>query len=681
MKKVLLLGLAAIATPFSVNAQCTTSDATNCVCADGTSTDCDLLPDINISWEALENYMNGPTEYSQSGNGANDGRLRVTGSTPNIGYGSFTVRGSNYFVCGTDTLNGDPGTCPDGSAPRQLITQRIYHKDGNTMTYWDRWAGAMTYHPTHNHNHVDDWGVFTLRIEDPNDPNPLNWPIVGEGAKLGFCLMDYGTCSYYSGHCRDLNQFYQQGTVWENPDFPNYGLGGGQYNCSVVEQGISVGYTDIYNENLDGMWIDIPPGTCNGDYWIVAEVDPHNVFLESDETNNWTAVPITLTEQDVPGNPTVSISANGAGSLCAGQSVTLTSSAGTDFVWSTGETTQSITVSQAGTYTVTTTSYCGTGTSDAFEVTINPTPDAPTVTGDDELCAGQSATLTSTGTDVVWTDDQGFEVGTGNTFTTPSLSASTTYFAHDVNFTAGVDYNVGLLDNSAGGGYFTGDQWLIFDAMEPFILRSVKVYADGDGNRTIRLLDQGGNQVQAGTFFIPDGESRVTLDFNVPAGSNYELRVDGTPNLWRNNTGVSYPYDIANTVSIHTSSAGGNYYYFFYDWEVVVGESTCAGPQTAHAITVDPCIGIDEGTDMNDNISVYPNPNNGQFTFDIEIPGTAHFNLSVVDMMGKVVYGKELRNITGNYKQNIDLEGIADGIYFVRVDMNGQTYHRKLVIQ
>src|SRR5690606_9041815 len=132
-------------------------------------------------------------------------------------------------------------------------------------------------------------------------------PIIGDGAKLGFCLMDYGTCSYYNNHCKDTNMYYSQGNTLINTDFPNYGLGGGSYNCSVVEQGISSGYTDIYSENLDGMWINIPPGTCNGNYWIVAEVDPKDNFIESREDNNWTAIPITLTLQDAPGNPNFTI--------------------------------------------------------------------------------------------------------------------------------------------------------------------------------------------------------------------------------------------------------------------------------------------------------------------------------------------------------------------------------------
>ncbi|NDA99252.1 MAG: hypothetical protein EBY31_08640, partial [Flavobacteriia bacterium] len=89
-----------IALALNVNylySQCTTTNATSCVCDDGTQ-NCLLLPDITASWKGIAN--GGWTEYPQSnagtnynGQGPDDGRLRVTGSTPNIGHGSFTVRG------------------------------------------------------------------------------------------------------------------------------------------------------------------------------------------------------------------------------------------------------------------------------------------------------------------------------------------------------------------------------------------------------------------------------------------------------------------------------------------------------------------------------------------------------------------------------------------------------------
>ena len=83
--------------------------------------------------------------------------------------------------------------------------------------------------------------------------------------------------------------------------FPNYGMYGA-YSCDPTVQGISVGRTDVYYEGLQGMWINLLPNLCNGNYWIVLQVDPRNVFREENEDNNWTAIPFTLTQQRAAGS-------------------------------------------------------------------------------------------------------------------------------------------------------------------------------------------------------------------------------------------------------------------------------------------------------------------------------------------------------------------------------------------
>ncbi|MBP7409894.1 MAG: hypothetical protein KA941_14135, partial [Flavobacteriales bacterium] len=89
-----------LAGSLDLPAQCTTSNATSCDCPDG-SNDCDLLPDMTTSWYAALNYLSGPTEEV--------GRVYLTSSTPNIGYGPLEVRGVDLngyrrFVCGIDTF-------------------------------------------------------------------------------------------------------------------------------------------------------------------------------------------------------------------------------------------------------------------------------------------------------------------------------------------------------------------------------------------------------------------------------------------------------------------------------------------------------------------------------------------------------------------------------------------------
>jgi hypothetical protein len=115
--------------------------------------------------------------------------------------------------------------------------------------------------------------------------------------------------------------------------------------------------------------------------------------------------------------PTATITASGTTTICAGSSVTLSAPAGAAYVWSNGATTQSITASTAGAYTVTVNSNGCTATSSATTVTVNALPVATiSASGVTNLCQGGSVTLTaSPATTYLWS--------TGAT--TPSITVST----------------------------------------------------------------------------------------------------------------------------------------------------------------------------------------------------------------------------------------------------------------
>ncbi len=392
MRKIYVVLVALLCSWQLAVSQCTLTNSTSCTCLGG-GTNCDLLPDIKASRYPLTQIgSSGVIEYSQTGNGSNNGLLRISVTTPNIGHGPMETRSTNIFVCGTDTFVGTaPSICPDGiTYPKILINQRIYHKNGNTMSYYDRAAGTMTYHPSHGHQHVDDWGVYTLRTQT-TDPNPLNWPIVGNGAKLAFCLLDIGPCTSGTLCIADNGDTLNTSAEF----YGNYALGGGSYGCSTTLQGISVGYYDTYVQSLDGMYIVIPPGTCNGNYYIVCQQDPYNYFLEENDNNNVIAVPFTLTKQ--AGTVPV-VTGSGATTFCTGGSVTLTSTAATSYLWSNGATTQSITVNQSGTYscTVDGTTACP-ATSNAVTVTVNPMSVSAGASSTN-ICSGQQVALNSSAT-------------------------------------------------------------------------------------------------------------------------------------------------------------------------------------------------------------------------------------------------------------------------------------------
>jgi hypothetical protein len=656
--------------------QCSTQtlQSQTCVCKDGTS-DCALLPDLSLSWFALDNYMSGPTEYSQTGNGVNNGRLRITGSTPNTGHGSFTVLGSNSFVCGTDTLTGDPGICPDGNPPRQLIVQRVYYKNSDgTMTYEDRWAGAMTYHPTHGHNHVDDWVVFTLRIEDPNEPNPLNWPIIGNGAKIGFCLMDYGTCSFYNGHCRDNNTLHGQGTILVNEDFPNYGLGGGNYGCSPAIQGISSGYTDIYSENLDGMWIDIPPGTCNGDYWIVGVVDPLNHFLEEDETNNWTAIPFTLTQQTAE-DFQAHIMHNNRLTICAGDSVLLTATPGSLYTWNNESHTQAIYAKESGEYYVTVTSMCGTDMSDPVSVTVIDLPENPEA-NDLSICAGETLFLEATGNEIHWFDANMAEIGVGNMLAVEGVWSSTQFYAQEHDNPEATIAHVGKVESGVGF-YSNATASLVFQVYQQAVLKSVKIYAQQSGSVIVRLKNNLGQIIQQKIIAVSEGEHRAYLNFDLPVGTGFYLEASGAnmPFMFRSNEGLAYPYTLPGILAITAPTVGYNY---FFDWEVITSGAFCPSELTQVNVTVDCGLSLSE-MDLSQFLLVYPNPSSSEFQIEFQLPEAGFTELEVRNTLGALVW-KKTTGVTQIIQEKFSAKELSNGVYFLTVFVEGKSYQRKLIV-
>ncbi|MEO8087330.1 MAG: T9SS type A sorting domain-containing protein [Bacteroidota bacterium] len=259
--------------PNQTSLICNTSDASGCFCPDG-GQDCDLLPDLQSSDDAQT-----PAYWESLGS------VNVSNATPNIGWGPLEINSANNCFCDTVSVPCATAACPDGNPPTQMVNQRIYHKNGNSMTYWDRPAGTMAYHASHGHIHVDDWVWIDLRRKT-GDPNPLNWPLTGIGNKQSYCLVNLGDCTSSFGVCHD-----DAGNFISQADIPNSNLGS-VAGCGL-NQGIYVGQFDTYGS----INIPLPVGTCNGEYYALSIVDPLDHMLEQSETNNWILVRVNLAQQ------------------------------------------------------------------------------------------------------------------------------------------------------------------------------------------------------------------------------------------------------------------------------------------------------------------------------------------------------------------------------------------------
>lgn len=670
----LLVSLLATLSPLLIAQNCSTTSGVDCRCLDTNQVNCDLLPDLTVSVKILTD-TGGYIEYPQHNavsmypTLSDDGKLRLSVGVPNIGNGPLEIKAINYFTCGNDTSLGNPGVCPDGSQPKGLVNQLVFHKIADSMTYYLHNAGAMAYHPLHSHFHVDDFAYYTLRIKKNGEPNPLKWPIVGQTTKNSFCLEDGANCSSCIGCCKDS----LDNTLLDS-NFVNFGMGGPDYyTCGSGTQGISPGFFDVYSKEYWGMWIDIPPGTCNGNYYIVIQIDPLNHFLESNKKNNVAAVPITLTKQDTAGNPLATIYPEGFTTFCQGDSLKLTANAGYSYVWSTGDTLQSITVKQSGTYSVTVTSSCGTASSTPVTVTVLAVPPLATVTGDN-ICKNDTALLQATGTDsLIWYLNTISEnrINTGTTYKTPPLAQTTTYYVENVKRISGSSFVTGKTDTAGGGRYYAANGYIMFDCVSPFTLNAITLYTSDTGTTVIKLLDWSGYLIYSKVILLAKGKNRVVLDVPVFKENNYMLTVSGDSIYFGNTGNVNYPYQVAGVLNIHSSTFGNDTYPYFYEWEIKTFDLMCSsGRVPVTALVNSGCtVGMNTYKQSQMQVNVFPNPAVESTTVTLQGCETAaRYSFRLYDVFGKEVHVRYLTpNGTTTIKFNINRNDFSAGLYFYKI--------------
>ncbi len=403
---------------------------------------------------------------------------------------------------------------------------------------------------------------------------------------------------------------------------------------------------------------------------------------------------ITVTVNSDVQAPT--ISAVGALDFCEGQSVQLTASEGVSYLWSNGEETQTINATLPGEYSVQVEGGCGFASSSVTSVFVYDAPAAPSAADVTIGETGITADLTATGSNLFWYDvaTGGSPIGSGSTFTTPAITTSpVSYWVEDVATFGGVEGVGGKLTNSAGGAYFanTPTNFNKFDALEDVIIDNVLVYSNAAGVRTIQVVDANLSVIATADINIPNGESYIDLNFFVPAGTGYGLRTTtGNPGLWRDRditvaTPYEFPYDINGLISItgttvtnsNQNQDGDNYYYFFYDWHVHTPSFDCPGPREEVVISI---VGVEELETIS-NVVVFPNPATDHLTVRLNSTKGGAMNVNLIDAVGKMVQANQITVSTGTQNIELDLNGIAPGIYELQMVKEGKASSTRVVVR
>ena len=425
------------------------------------------------------------------------------------------------------------------------------------------------------------------------------------------------------------------------------------------------GYTYYWSNNASSQSITV--GTT-GNYSV-------NLVDDSDCIAISNTVEVEVILDDTP-----IVSVNGDERFCEGGMVVLTSSDASSYEWSNGAETASIEVTESGTYSVTVQGVCEAAQSE--EVVIEVLSASPAVVEDMTVPSAGMYDLNASGEIINWYGDEAATqwLATGSTYNADVPAEGLTVYVSNTTSHEGLTQSGGKPDNTGNGGLPSTGAYSYFNSYEPFTLDQVTVYTvNGNiGQRTFQLVDENNNVLESGTFNVPmSGMNYISLGWEVPAGNGLSLRCLEN-NLFRNSSGVNYPYAIGDVGELYNTPFGTSYYYYFYDWRITIGETSCESDVVPLNVSLTPN-GLNEIEGI-DGIFTYPNPVQDALQLRLDLSISTDLTIEIRDVLGALVSAETLLDVaSGPFTHVIDMSTYARGSYELSIQSEFGMINQKLV--
>ena len=82
-----------------------------------------------------------------------------------------------------------------------------------------------------------------------------------------------------------------------------------------------------------------------------------------------------------------------------------------------------------------------------------------------------------------------------------------------------------------------------------------------------------------------------------------------------------------------------------------------------------------------EKIAIYPNPSNGVFTISAKNLEANTVNLSIINVIGNEIFHEELTRSDAQFSITVDLNNYAKGLYYVKLETDGYSTVRRVVVK
>ncbi len=351
-----------------------------------------------------------------------------------------------------------------------------------------------------------------------------------------------------------------------------------------------------------------------------------------------------------------------------------------NFIWSTGATTQTITVSKPGTYTVSVSATNCASVSDAIIVTsklLNVTADT--------ICSSGVINLTATGGLFNWYDvaSGGSPLSTGASSFSPTITANKTYYVED---TGGFEGSLGKTDVGTGATWNLGagdvagtDKINKVSVLKALTLKSIAVYVTSANSSVTINFIQGTTTVKTKTFSgLAVGKQTLALNFDLVPDDYIVNAVGTTGSIGFEASGAAFPYSYNSYISFtYNENWQSGWYGSFYDWKISAGNPCQRTPVYAVIDNTNTnCVTAIEEKSLSSVISIYPNPSSDWLTVN-SYQSIVH-DIKIIDLFERIVYQSN-ESFVG--LKTIDTKGLSSGLYFLFLQGENVKYIKKIIIE
>lgn len=454
--------------------------------------------------------------------------------------------------------------------------------------------------------------------------------------------------------------------------------------CALSPATLAVGGALTYTWTAPGT----PNYTFTGSSNIVSPPVSTNYTVAG---SDGTCVAISTVSITTNPNPTISISASTL-TLCNGQSVTLNASGGNSYTWTAGSTTLSgssitQTPSVTASFNVVGDNGAGCTAQTSQIIFVNSSPNISVTSNKNLICSGTPISFTATGAST-YTWDANANNTVANSVTVTPVSLSSGLVIYSVQGTSSVGCvgsqtaqanifvpivsvsgntntcrgsTVSLTAAGANSGSYTwttGSSAPVNNAVITATLTAPSVFTVSANTTSLALTCPVTRTVA--TDLYPDPVITATVQRTpICLNESVELYAHGGVNYTWNTTATGATIVVKPSIQTTYTVTGTD-------------NNGCHGTGTVQ-VKMSSCVGLNNLSAGNTGLSLYPNPNTGEFI----VESTSDIRLTLVNELGQLIQGIEL-SAGNNYK--VTVSDLAKGVYFLTGRNDSSQINQKVIV-